>query len=153
MQFKVPQDVQRADKIVGPLTMRQLIISAIGGGMCYSLYLILSKQYILEIWLPPIVFISVITVAFAFFRFHDLPFEKVVLYFIEYKFKPQKRTFQKMRGDVIISVLQPIKKEKTDSAAKAKESKDQEKLKKLAELTSKIDTRGREMLAKKLSQK
>ena len=36
MQFKIPQDVQRADKIVGPLTLRELIIVGIGGGFTYA---------------------------------------------------------------------------------------------------------------------
>lgn len=153
MQCKVPQDVQRPDKIVGPLTMRQLIISALGGGIAYSLYLTLNKQYVLEIWLPPVAFILLVTAAFAFFRFHDLPFEKVVLLFIEYKFKAQRRIFQKTKGDVLISVLQPIKKEKADGLAEAKQKKDEERLKNLAKLTSRLDTHGREILAKKLMKK
>lgn len=148
MQFKVPQDVQRADRIVGPLTMRQLIIAAIGGGIAYSLYLVLTKQYVIQIWLPPIVFIAIITIAFAFFRFQNLPFEKVVLYFIEYKFRPRKRIFQKIKGDVLVSILKPIKTEKIDKKVLSKEKLDEEKLKKLAEITSRLDTHGKEILKK-----
>ena len=35
MRFKVPQDVQREDTIIGPITFKQLIIMIIGGGIGY----------------------------------------------------------------------------------------------------------------------
>ena len=45
MQFKVPQDVQRADRIVGPLTLRQLIICGIGFTISYGIYTVLGRDY------------------------------------------------------------------------------------------------------------
>ena len=140
MQFKVPQDVLRPDKIVGFLTLRQLIIVAIGGGIAYSLYIILSKQYFIEIWLPPVAFVAVITLAFAFFKFHEIVFEKLVPIFIEYKFRPRALTWQKMRGDALISVLNPIKR---GSAEFIKEVKltEPERRKKLIEISRVVDKR------------
>lgn len=140
MQFKVPQDVLRPDKIVAFLTLRQLAIVAIGGGISYSLYIILSKQYLLEIWLPPVAFVTVLTLAFAFFKFHDIPFERLILLFIEYKFKPHARTWQKMQGDYLVSVLgqpliKPVKKEE-----KAEEISAEDRKKKLEEITKVVDT-------------
>lgn len=140
MQFKIPQDVQRPDKIVGPLTLRQLIIVAIGAGFAYSLYLVLNKQYVVQIWLIPIIFILAFTAAFAFYRFHDMPFEKALLLFIEYKFKPRKRSFEKMKGDTFISVLQPpLRKEPTSKGEVKKELLDRERLQKIQELTKVVD--------------
>lgn len=140
MQFKVPQDVLRPDRIVAFLTLRQLIIVAIGGGISYSLYIILSKQYFLEIWLPPVLFVSVLTLAFAFFKFHDIPFEKLVLLFIEYKFKPRARTWQKMGGDYMVSVLgQPLMKP-MNKVEKVEEISEQDRKKKLEEITRVVDT-------------
>lgn len=148
MQFKVPQDVLRPDKIVGFLTLRQLVIVAIGGGIAYSLYIILSKQYYVEIWLPPVFFISVITLAFAFFKFHDILFEKLVLIFIEYKFRPRTRTWQKMAGDVPISVLgQPIRM-RGKTAVQAVILTEQERHKKLEEVMKVVDTHGKTILNK-----
>lgn len=139
MQFKVPQDVLRPDKIVGFLTLRQLIIVALGGGMAYSLYIILSKQYFLEIWLPPVLFISLITVAFAFFKFHDILFEKLILIFIEYKFRPRARVWQKMQGDVVLSVLStPVQKETAEQ--KVEPLSERERRKKLEEIMKVVDT-------------
>lgn len=120
--------------------MRQLIIVAIGGGLDYSLYIILSKQYLVEIWLIPVVFIGLITAAFAFFRYHDILFEKFALIFIEYKFKPRNRTWQKMQGDAILSALSaPIKIGKDDSS-KEKGLTEDERRKKLLEVTKVVDT-------------
>lgn len=145
MQFKVPQDVLRPDKIVGFLTLRQLIIVGIGGGTAYSLYIVLSKQYLLEIWLPPVIFISVITLAFAFFRYRDLPFEKLVLVFIEYKFRPRARTWQKMQGDVIRSVLSQSIGQTQDKKETAPKMTEYDRRKKLEEISRLVDTHGKQM--------
>ncbi len=148
MQFKVPQDVLRADKIVGFLTLRQLIIVALGGGVSYSLYIVLSKQYVLEIWLPPVIFVTLFTLAFAFVKFHDIVFEKLILVFIEYKFRPRARTWQKMRGDTVLSVLQnPIGFVK-EPEQKAAVLSSQDRRKKLEEITKLVDTHGKELIAK-----
>ena len=45
MQAKVPQNVQMADKIVGPLTLRHMIILGAGGGLAYLVFTILSKNF------------------------------------------------------------------------------------------------------------
>lgn len=146
MQFKIPQDVLRPDKIVGFLTLRQLIIVAMGGGIAYSLYLVLSREYLVEIWLPPVLFISFITAAFAFVRFHDIVFEKLILIFIEYKFKPRARTWQKMKGDRVASVLSPLRKS-SQPHAKA-ELTAQERRKRLEESIEIVDRRAKEFLSK-----
>lgn len=142
MQFKVPQDVLRPDKIVGFLTLRQLIIVAIGGGTCYALYIILSKQYFVEIWLPPVVFISLITVAFAFVKFHDIVFEKLIFIFIQYKFLPRKRTWQKTRGDTFLSVLSPVPGTQQKKGTKTQVLTEEERRKKLEEITKIVDKHG-----------
>ncbi len=145
MQFKIPQDVQRADKIVGPLTLRQLVIVCVGGGIAYSLYTVLARQYFVEVWIIPVIFISLITVAFAFFTFHDIHFEKLILIFIEYKIKPRRRTWQQMRGDTLISVLQN-RPQKLVQAVQKKEELDIERRKKLHDITTLVDTHGKKLI-------
>lgn len=139
MQFKVPQDVLRADKIVGPLTLRQLIIVTVGGGLSYSLYIVLSKQYFLEIWLPPVAFTVLITMAFAFFKYHDIPFEKLVLVFIEYKFRPRRRTWQKMQGDFVPSVLSSPLKQAAPVQTPSNVMTEMDRRKKLEEISKIVD--------------
>lgn len=148
MQFKVPQDVLRADKIVGFLTLRQLVICAIGGGITYSLYIILNRQYLIEIWLPPTVFLTLITLAFAFFKFHDIVFEKLILIFIEYKFRPRSRVWQKMKGDAVLSVLStPVRSGKLGT--KGTPLTEQERRKKLEEITKVVDTKNTRLTSHK----
>ena len=91
MQFKVPQDVQREDTIVGPLTLKQLIILGCGGGIAYAIYISLSKTYFLEIWLPPVAIISILTLALAFLKIHDLKFHEYLMALIEYHLLAKKR--------------------------------------------------------------
>lgn len=141
MQFKVPQDVLRADKIVGFLTLRQLIIVTLGGGIAYGLFTVLNKQYFVEVWLPPVLFVTICTVAFAFIRFHDIPFEKVVLVFIEYKFKPQRRVWQKIKGDALLSVFDSYSGPQKVAAAKVNQESAQDRRKKLEEITKMVDSK------------
>ena len=82
MQFKVPQDVQREDTIIGPITLKQMVILGIGGGLAYGIYIGLSKSYFIEVWLPPVVIISGITLAFAFLKIHSLPFHIFLMNFL-----------------------------------------------------------------------
>lgn len=83
MQFKVPQNVQREDTIIGPVTMKQLIICGIGGGLAYAVYVVLAKAYFWEIWLWPVGILVLLTAAIAFLKIHDIPFYKFVLLFLE----------------------------------------------------------------------
>ena len=99
MQFKVPQDVQREDQIIGPLTLRQLVIVAVGGGIAYMLYVQLSVSYITVVWLLPVTIISALTIALAFLKIHGLPFIEFLMCFIEYNFLPKKRIWIQKTGN------------------------------------------------------
>lgn len=108
MQFKVPQNVQREDTIIGPITWKQLIILAIGGGIAYALYIGLYKAgYFIEVWLPPVLVVVVLTLVFAFLKIHELTFYTFLLYFLEYMILPKKRHFILGAGDVHQSLLNP----------------------------------------------
>lgn len=143
MQFKVPQDVLRPDKIVSILTLRQLIICTLGGSIAYALYTILARQYFIEVWLIPVVFIALVTLSFAFIRFHDIAFEKLILIFIEYNFKPRKRFWQKMQGDVLFSCLINIKKH--ESIAIIHQDEMANRREKLAKISTVVDSHGERM--------
>jgi hypothetical protein len=99
MQFKVPQDVQREDHIVGPLTFRQLIVCGIGFSIAYSIYTVLGREYELITALIPVVIIALITIVFAFIRPLDLVFEKYLLFKLESVILPGKRYWLKGTGD------------------------------------------------------
>lgn len=102
MQFKVPQNVQREDRIVGPLTLKQMIIVAIGGSIAYGLYVSLARYYIWITWLPPVAIVSIITIAFAFVRPLDLSFTKWVLLWIQFSLLPRERKWTKGGAEIVI---------------------------------------------------
>lgn len=140
MQYKVPQDVQREDTIIGPITLRQMGILLAGGGLAYTMYISLAKTYFIEIWLPPVAIISALTLAFAFLKIHSLPFHIFLMNWIEYKLLPQKRFWIQGGADPFVPPFESNKKEaeiiqKTESKEK--------KIRSLDELTKIVDTHGK----------
>lgn len=142
MQFKVPQNVQREDHIVGPLTLRQLIICGIGGGIAYAIFVSLGKQYEWITWLPPVAFVSLLTILFAFIRPLDLSFARFILVYLEFLFIPQKRFWIQGSAEVLMSAYTPAKtKSKEQKKAEAKAQQVVDKVKKLEEITRILDSR------------
>lgn len=120
MQYKVPQDVQREDKIIGPLTLKQMIICGVGGGVAYAIYVSLAKAYYMEIWLPPVVIIVAITSAFAFLKVHSLPFYVFLMNFIEYHLLPKKRVWIQGTGTPFTPPFEEKKEKKEEKKSKTK---------------------------------
>lgn len=141
MQFKVPQNVQREDKIVGPLTLKQLIICGAGGGVAYSIYVTLARDFIWLTWVPPVVIVLLLTAAFAFFRPLDLSFTKWVLRWIELTIIPSQRMWIQSSGDPLPTFISTSQKQTTSDKAKKEATLTQEdKHKKLEEITQKLNT-------------
>lgn len=138
MQFKVPQNVQREDTIIGPVTLKQMMILGVGGGITYALYVSLAKTYFMEIWLPPVAITGGITLAFAFLKIHSLPFHKFLMNFIEYHVLPKKRTWTQNSGVPFMPPLEEESKNKKETPEKT----DEKSQKSLEELTQIVDSHG-----------
>ncbi|QQR83017.1 PrgI family protein [Candidatus Peregrinibacteria bacterium] len=94
MQYKIPQNVGIEDKIVGPLTLRQLIILAVGFGLSYILFALINRFYELNVLEYLIIGVpSFLAVAFALIRVNDVPLLKFILLFLEFSIKPRKRAW------------------------------------------------------------
>jgi len=91
MRFKVPQNVEREDRIIAFITLRQFIILVIGGGITYSLYINMSKVYYWEVWSIPVFLIGGLTLAIAFLSIKDLNFFDLILLLIERILIPRRR--------------------------------------------------------------
>lgn len=92
MQYKIPQNVGIEDKIVGPLSLRQLIIVAVGVGFSWVLFAILGKIYELNfIEYAFIALPGLVSIAFAMIRINDLPLSKYILLMMEFSMKPKRR--------------------------------------------------------------
>lgn len=97
---KIPQNVYIEDRIVGPLTLRQIILIALGGGFSYVLYSMLLKTYGQLNWaVTAIVWIPLaVAAAFALVKINDLSLFRICLLVIERVSKPQARVFSPRSG-------------------------------------------------------
>lgn len=139
----MPQNVQREDKIVGPLTLRQLIICGVGGGISYAIYVSLGKEYLWITWLPPVAFIAIITLLFAFVRPLDMDFSRFLAVYLEYVLLPQKRFWVQSSAEIVTSMYTSAKSQtKVEKKAEAKAEQMIDKKKKLEELSKILNTHG-----------
>ncbi len=70
MQYQVPQFIEIEDKIFGPLTLKQFLYLAGGGGICL-LFITILPLFIALVVIAPVVALSL---ALAFYKVNDRPF-------------------------------------------------------------------------------
>lgn len=144
MQFKIPQNVQLEDKIVGPLTLKQLATLGIGLGIAYALYVSLGKTYTMVVWIGPVAFFVILTLAITFLKINGIPFGKWCFLMFEFVFIPRKRIFIMGAGDVYqATIFAEKEKDKDVKRILTKAEKDQEKIRKLDEITKLLDSYGK----------
>jgi hypothetical protein len=94
MQYKIPQNVGIEDKIVGPLSLRQLIIVAVGTGISWVLFAIMSKLYEVNfIEYAVIAMPALLSAAFALIRINDQSLTKYLQLLMEFSMKPKRRVW------------------------------------------------------------
>jgi len=143
VQYKIPQNVGIEDRIVGPLTLRQLIILAAGFGMSYMLFAILSKLYELNILEYIIIlFPALIAAAFALIKVNDIRLPKFILLFLEFAMKPKRRLWDHrgIAGTVAPDLSDTRKQTSKDQAAVPE--KTEKKAANLRELAHTLDSGG-----------
>lgn len=142
MQYKIPQNVQIEDKIVGPLTLKQLIILGVGGGFTYAIYTMLASQYYWEVWLVPTAIPGLLTLAVTFLKIGGIPFGKWCFLMMEYFWNPKKRIFVMGGADNYQATLfaDKTKKVQTTNGSMSKAERDRERLQKIGEISKALDT-------------
>lgn len=75
MRFQVPQFIEVEDKIFGPLTLKQFIYLAGGGGLSFLVYVFLNN---LTLAIVPVILIMGVSAALAFYKMNNKPFINVV---------------------------------------------------------------------------
>jgi len=141
MQYKIPQNINIADKIVGPFSLKQLIIVAAGGGTSYVIFALASQFYELNILEYIIIAIPLLlSLAIALVKINNVTFTKFILLFLEFNIKPKKRLWDH-RGIAEISgpILQ-TKKEEPEKSGKTK--KTVKKKVNLSDLSRLLDSKG-----------
>ena len=138
---KIPQNVQIEDKVVGPLSLRQILIIAIGGGFSYMLYALAQKSMghvgiplTIILWTP-----AVISAAFALVNINDLSLLRICFLLLEKTQKPSTRTWAP-RGGISITIRTSAAKTAEEVATKAMPSgSERTAQQQIAELTSVVD--------------
>ncbi len=142
---KIPQNVYIEDRIVGPLTLRQVIISAIGCGFSYAMFSMISKAYgggmslplTIMVWIP-----GALSIIFAFVKFNDLTMFQMVLLTIERMSKAPVRVWTPRKGITLtIRTAQQNEQNKAPQIAVIKERNDA----KFAELSAVLDQQSAEL--------
>ncbi len=148
---KIPQNVRVEDKLIGPFSLKQLILVGLGGGFSYVLFASIQKSVgfvpagaHVVIWWP-----AILSAAFALVRINDISLFRYVLLIIETLSKPRKRFFQARQGLIInIQTRAAIEADRKMKVAQAKKEGIQEGPSlnapvKLDELSILLDAEGR----------
>lgn len=88
-QYKVPQNVDMQDKIVGPLTMFQFLYLLAGGMIFYSTFKAGQTVLMILVGIPA----ALVGLAFAFVKVNDQPFNKFVVSFAFFLTHPKSRVW------------------------------------------------------------
>ena len=108
--YKVPQDVEAEDKLLGPFSFRQfvfLIIAVIGIAIAYGLSTILLPLAIIPV--PIILFFGALALPLQ----KDQPMEVYLAAVISFMLKPKKRLWQPDGIERLVEVIAPKVEEKT----------------------------------------
>lgn len=133
--YKVPQDVESEDKLIGPFGFRQfiyLIIVAFAGFVAYLLSQIFIGLVLIP--LPFIIFFGAIALPLR----KDQPTEVYLLAVIQYHLKPKVRMWQPDGAISTVEITAP----KTVEESRVKDLSEEEALDRLGHLAQIMDTRG-----------
>ena len=109
-QYKVPQDVEADDKLIGPFSFRQFVYLLISGGLI-ALAVVLFQLFPLLaiIPLPPILLFLALALPIK----KDQPMETYLAAIVSYYLKPRKRTWTPGQRESTISITAPKIKEES----------------------------------------
>lgn len=109
-QYKVPQNIDMEDKVVGPFTMKQFAYLMGAGLLIYAIYQALSSYqngaiYTILIGLP----IGLLALALTFVKINDRPFEYFLKNMASFVFAPKKRIWQRGYEVPKLVISTPVK--------------------------------------------
>ena len=105
--YKVIQDIEAEDKLLGPLTLKQFIYGGVSVACLYFCFLGIAKHfpYIIFIFLP----IALLAGFFAFPWGKDQPTETWALAKVRFLFKPRRRIWDQSGQNDLVTVTAPKK--------------------------------------------
>lgn len=103
-QYKVPQDVEADDKLIGPFSFRQFVYLLIAGGLIgIGVGLFQVFPLLVLIPLPPVLLLLALALPLK----KDQPMETYLAAFVSYYLKPHKRFWMPGQRDTTILITAP----------------------------------------------
>ena len=90
MRFKVPQNIDIEDRILGSLIMVQFIYAVIGGGVCYVIYSVVPAPYSYFLISP----IALFVFCLIFVKINERPFIIFLVSILEFNMTPKQRIWR-----------------------------------------------------------
>jgi hypothetical protein len=134
-QYKVPQDVEAEDKILGPYTLKQFIYAVIGvayGFLTFRIFFGTTPVLFFIIGVPP----TILMLMLGLYQRKDQPFEALFLALVAFWTKPRRRIWMKEPITEVFKIVQPPLKEDVTQQSPG------EVRSQLDHLAQVIDTRG-----------
>jgi hypothetical protein len=105
--YKVIQDIEAEDKLLGPLTFRQFIYAGTCAGLLYLTFLVSTKgaPFMAVVFLPP----ALLSGFFAWPWSRDQPTEVWALAKIRFLIKPRKRIWNQSGTKELVTITAPKK--------------------------------------------
>ena len=137
MQFRVPQNIDLEDKIIGPLTMIQFIYVLVGGLIDYLFFQWFGIKH-LGIFLFLAIPIALVALALAFLKIQDQPLSHFVKAGLAYLSRPKIRIWRR-EGITPPVILEKSKEQKKEAVSLPKKHIEKSQLEQLAYA---LDTQG-----------
>ncbi|MDO4979114.1 MAG: PrgI family protein [Candidatus Saccharibacteria bacterium] len=134
-QYKVPQDVEAEDRLLGPFTFRQFVYLMIGvgcGAACWGL-----AQLFLPLAIIPLPF-AIFFIVLALPLRKDQPMETYLAAVVSFRLKPNKRLWQAGQRETMILITAPKQVEKS----RTRDITEDEASHRLSFLANLVDTEG-----------
>lgn len=134
-QYKVPQDVEADDKLIGPFSFRQfvyLIIALLAGAMAWGLYQLFPLLVVIPV--PIIVFFGALALPLR----KDQPMEVYLAAMVSYYLKPHKRLWDPDGVESLIEITVP----KTIEARRTKDLSQSDAQQRFGYLAEIVDSQG-----------
>lgn len=106
--YKVIQDIEAEDKLLGPLSLRQFIYAVISLGSLFMCYLLISRAGTIGLLFTPLLLVPAAFFGFLAFPFSkDQPTELWALARMNYYFRPRKRIWNQTAARELVTVTAP----------------------------------------------
>ena len=134
-QYKVPQDVEADDKLLGPFSFRQFVYLMVAAGLGFVAFLLFQIFPLLVIIpIPFIIFLFILALPLK----KDQPMETYLSAVVDFYLKPQKRIWTPGQSDTTITITAP----KNIDDNRTKDLSQEEASHRLSFLANIVDTEG-----------